>query len=163
MKDLTTARRLAQILHAVKCKGQGYSTQTFHKVGGATGVRLYKVMLETTYYCSRTKKDLPLFSQGSNKKCMSLNVPSHYDVDNLASLIYYWVIPQSEELGIDIIQKRGRKAGISPFRKETVQTNIIEEEVKEVVVTNPLESYTDQELAAELRRRYPNIQITITL
>lgn len=162
MKDLTTARRLAQILHAVKCKGKGYSAQTFHKVGGAAGVRLYKVMLETTYYCERTKKDLPLFSQGNNKKCMSLNVPSHYDVDRLASLIYDWVIPQSEELGIDIIQKRGRKVGISPFRKETIQTHTIEE-VEEVMVTNPLESYTDQELAAELRRRYPNIQIIITL
>lgn len=162
MKDLTTARRLAQILHAVKCKGKGYSTQTFHKVGGATGVRLYKVMLETTYYCSRTKKDLPLFSQGSNKKCMSLNVPSHYDVDKLASLIYDWVIPQSEELGIDIIQKRGRKAGISPFRKEQTETKKVVTVVKEVVL-NPLEGYTDKELAAELRRRYPNIQITITL
>ena len=118
MKETTTARQLAQIWHKVKCSGSPYSKESFKKVGGATGARLYDVLVETRYYDPAIREYVDTFVQASNKRSMKSNVPATWDVDAYARFIDDYVLERADELGIEIIQKRGRKAGISPFKKE---------------------------------------------
>lgn len=118
MKETTTARQLAQIWHKVKCSGSPYSKESFKKVGGATGARLYDVLVETRYYDSAIREYVDTFVKDSNKRSMKSNVPATWDVDAYARFIDDYVLERADEFGIEIIQKRGRKAGISPFKKE---------------------------------------------
>lgn len=120
MKTSIEARRLAKIWHEVKRQGITFSKASFYKVGGATGARLYDVLIATSYYDKLRGESIPACVTASNKKSMKSNVPCKWDEDDYASFIEDWVFAQANNMNIDIIQKRGRKAGISPRRKADV-------------------------------------------
>lgn len=116
-KTSIEARKLAKIWHAVKTSGMPYNKKSFSKKGGATGERLWAVLVETNWYNDQTKEDEPLFVK--NGQSFKSNIPFNWGEDDYAKIIDNFVFTKAYKMGISIIKKRGRIPGVSPRKKET--------------------------------------------
>lgn len=115
-KTSIEARKLAKIWHSVKTSGMPYSKKSFSKKGGATGERLWEVLVETSRYNDQIKEDEPLFVK--NGQSFKPNIPFNWGEDDYAKIIDNYVFTKAYKMGISIIKKRGRIPGVSPRKKE---------------------------------------------
>lgn len=115
-KTSIEARRLAKIWHDVKTSGLPYTKTTFTKIGGATGARLWEVLIVTEWY-NQISNCHPKFFVNMNGR-MKPNVPAKWDEDDYAKAIDAFVFKKAKELGISILKNRGRIKGVSPQKKE---------------------------------------------
>lgn len=121
------ARRLAKIWHDVKTSGKPYSKTTFTKIGGATGARLWEVLLVAEWYNQISDCHPKFFIKEKGK--MKPNIPVIWDEDDYAKAIDDFVFKKASDLGIAILKNRGRIKGVSPRKK--VAEPIVEESIPE--------------------------------